>query len=61
MRYGEYKLEKACHTKGVILSNDKGDSFVAINNPTLDEYSFVNERTREVITVKLIVGEEAKG
>jgi hypothetical protein len=60
MRYGEFKFEKMCHTKGVILSNDKGDTFTLTSNPTLDEYSFVNQRTKEVITVKLIVEEEDK-
>ena len=60
MRYGEFKFEKMCHTKGLVLTNDKGDSFTSINNPNLDEYSFVNEKTKEVITVKLIVVEEDK-
>ena len=60
MRYGEFKFEKMCHTKGMILTNDKGDTFTSISNPTLDEYSFVNERTHEVVTVKLIVSEEEK-
>ena len=60
MRYGEFKFEKTCHTKGVVLSNDKGDTFTLTSNPTLDEYSFVNVRTHEVITVKLIVEEEDK-
>ena len=61
MRYGEFKAEQLCHTTGMILTNDKGDTFTSIANPTLDEYSFVNERTHEVITVKLIVSEENKG
>jgi hypothetical protein len=60
MRYGEFKAEQMCHTKGMILMNDKGDSFTSVANPTLDAYSFINERTKEVITVKLIVTEEEK-
>jgi len=60
MRYGEFKFEKTCHTTGVQLSNDKGDSFTPTDNPNLDEYSFVNVRTKEVINVKLIVVEEDK-
>jgi hypothetical protein len=61
MRYGEFKAEQMCHTKGMTLTNDKGDSFTSVANPALDEYSFINERTKEVITVKLVVSEEDKG
>ena len=58
MRYGEYKEAKTCHTKYVILTNDKGDTFTFIGNSDLDKYKFINERTNEIITVELKVVEE---
>jgi len=60
MRYGDYQDEKNCHTKGVILTNDKGDKFTFIGSSDLDKYKFINERTHEIITVELTIVEEQK-